>query len=619
MGLGLMCCLVWLLAAAGTTAAGMFGSGRVAMISSAAISASQAVVSDESVNNSMSKTKAQDASDGGDSISSSFNSTSSHRKRRPPKRMVVSFVNGIYHTESEWQEICDELKVLFNQQEIRPFYNPSSGFWMRDALGAGYELVRRPNDLLTARKLAAHLRDALKEVGPNGRVLHLAHSGGAILTYLAAKYHLSAAETDRIDVTTFGGGRSITQKYFKGRVVNYYARNDPLVLLDRRAGQLVKRVPGLPSNKVNITTYPPCEVKDRKHNTSFVFLRGVANNPIFDHAMSGPTYLGALKLEAEDFQQRMARLKATEISEAGMIRKLRKQASELTGVHHFWGDVAIDAEVAMRRARKQAASLTGFHGLFSGKGRGRAKGAIIVTDADTDGVPLPVSAINETMEVAPALSSGDIVQAEASGGMLEWVGDLGKGALQKVWSILPSPVPASASAPASAPDASEYTAKSEEVSPGQGEVEVELITEVLNEETVDAEEGAEIGWSWARFVERVRGAMGGGDEEGDEEPLVEAYFEEAAGDSAVEVKSSPSEGQHESEMETADWSDDLEEESKDMSALPIAEDRAVDDAGETDAAAAPQETAINTTESNIASSVAEDVAQKTSEPPEREM
>lgn len=623
MGLGLMCCLVWLLAAAGTTAAGMFGSGRVAMISSAAISASQAVVSDESVNNSMSKTKAQDASDGGDSISSSFNSTSSHRKRRPPKRMVVSFVNGIYHTESEWQEICDELKVLFNQQEIRPFYNPSSGFWMRDALGAGYELVRRPNDLLTARKLAAHLRDALKEVGPNGRVLHLAHSGGAILTYLAAKYHLSAAETDRIDVTTFGGGRSITQKYFKGRVVNYYARNDPLVLLDRRAGQLVKRVPGLPSNKVNITTYPPCEVKDRKHNTSFVFLRGVANNPIFDHAMSGPTYLGALKLEAEDFQQRMARLKATEISEAGMIRKLRKQASELTGVHHFWGDVAIDAEVAMRRARKQAASLTGFHGLFSGKGRGRAKGAIIVTDADTDGVPLPVSAINETMEVAPALSSGDIVQAEASGGMLEWVGDLGKGALQKVWSIVPSPVPASASAPAPAPasahDASEDIAESEEVSPGQGEVEVELITEVLNEETVDAEEGAEIGWSWARFVERVRGAMGGGDEEGDEEPLVEAYFEEAAGDSAVEVKSSPSEGQHESEMETADWSDDLEEESKDMSALPIAEDRAVDDAGETDAAAAPQETAINTTESNIASSVAEEVAQKTSEPPEREM
>jgi hypothetical protein len=104
------------------------------------------------------------------SSSISTSSSSHHRKRRPPKGMVVSFVNGIYHTQSEWQEICDELKVLFKQQEIRPFYNPSSGFWMRDALGAGYELVRRPNDLLTARMLAEHLRNALKEVGPTGRV-----------------------------------------------------------------------------------------------------------------------------------------------------------------------------------------------------------------------------------------------------------------------------------------------------------------------------------------------------------------------------------------------------------------------------------------------------------------
>ena len=341
-----------------TVAANVFGSGRVAMISSVAMSVSQ-IVNDQGQGNSTAKTRAQ----GGVSGESTFDSTSTYRKRRPPKRMVVSFVNGIYHTESEWQEICDELKVLFNQQEIRPFYNPSSGFWMRDALGAGYELVRRPNDLLTARNLAAHLRSALKEVGPNGRVLHLAHSGGAILTYLAAKYHLSAAETDRIDVTTFGGGRSITQKYFKGRIVNYYARNDPLVLLDRRAGQLVKRVPGLPSDKANITTYPPCEVKDRKHNTSFVFLRGVANNPIFDHSMTGPTYLGALKLEAEDFGS--AARPRVEFSEAGMIRKLRGSFELMACT--ISGAVSIDAEMALRRARKQMASVTGLHGFSAAR------------------------------------------------------------------------------------------------------------------------------------------------------------------------------------------------------------------------------------------------------------
>jgi hypothetical protein len=62
---------------------------------------------------------------------------------------------------------------------------------------------------------------------------------------LPYRYHLSTAETDRIDVSTFGGGRSITQKYFRGRIVNYYARNDPLVMLDRRAGKLMKLAPPL--------------------------------------------------------------------------------------------------------------------------------------------------------------------------------------------------------------------------------------------------------------------------------------------------------------------------------------------------------------------------------------
>jgi hypothetical protein len=63
-------------------------------------------------------------------------------------------------------------------------------------------------------------------------------------------------------------------------------------------------------------------VRERKHNTSFVFLKGLANNPIFDHAMTGPTYLGALQREAADFHRRLALLKATAIEEAGTVRIL---------------------------------------------------------------------------------------------------------------------------------------------------------------------------------------------------------------------------------------------------------------------------------------------------------
>ena len=308
-------------------------------------------------------------------------------------KIIVTFVNGIYHSEAEWRELSGIIKKLFDN-EVRPFYNPSSGWWVKDALGAGYELVRRPNDLITARKLAEHLREALKEVGPDGRVLHLAHSGGAILTYLAAKYHLTKSETDRIDVATFGGGRSITRKYFKGRIVNYYARNDPLVLLDGRAGKLFKKLSddekktqngdiydNYNINKVNGTATANnkdanndmipavAEVRDKKHNTSFVFLRGVLNNPIFDHSMFGPTYKSALQLEAENFLQRLKDIRSEEIARAGLVRKIRKTASQYTGIHHFWGNALVDAELTMRSVRKRAATMTGLSGFFSGKGR----------------------------------------------------------------------------------------------------------------------------------------------------------------------------------------------------------------------------------------------------------
>ena len=123
------------------------------------------------------------------------------------------------------------------------------------------------------------------------------------------------------------------------------------MFLDRRAGSLVKRVP-LEDIKGPAGASPPCEVRDLKHNTTFVFLRGIANNPVYDHAMTGPTYLRALNMEAKDFHRRLADLKATEIKEAGLVRKLRKSASEVTGIHHFWGNVLVDADLTLRAVRK---------------------------------------------------------------------------------------------------------------------------------------------------------------------------------------------------------------------------------------------------------------------------
>ncbi|CAN0312189.1 unnamed protein product, partial [Discosporangium mesarthrocarpum] len=135
--------------------------------------------------------------------------------------------------------------------------------------------------------LADHLAKAVDDVGSRGRVLHVAHSGGALLTYLAAKHHLTRRQMAQIDVVTFGGARSITRKYFTGRAVNYYARNDPLVMVDRRAAVMMKATSNTEYQEMNA-----------KHNTTFIFLEGRAKHSLLDHSLEGPTYQHALRREA---------------------------------------------------------------------------------------------------------------------------------------------------------------------------------------------------------------------------------------------------------------------------------------------------------------------------------
>lgn len=270
---------------------------------------------------------------------------------------AITFVNGIYHSVQDWKDITHDIKGLFGM-DVRPFYNPSSGWWVKDATEAGVNLVLRRNDLELARGLADHLRSALQDVGPHGRVLHIAHSGGAILTYLAAKHHLSHQEKNRIDVITLGGGKSITRKYFPGRVFNYYARNDPLTILDNRAGKLLRRT----SNQ----TYDI--VRDAKHNTTFVYLAAQANHPLIDHSMLGPTYKYALYLEAEAFKERLQALVSNRLRKTGIVYALRKGSARLTGIHHFWSrSMVMGISQWPRRSRKFAAKLTGQRGFLSGK------------------------------------------------------------------------------------------------------------------------------------------------------------------------------------------------------------------------------------------------------------
>jgi hypothetical protein len=237
------------------------------------------------------------------------------------------------------------------------------------------------------------LKRILNELVPTGRILHLAHSGGAILTYLAAKHHLTSAEKERIDVATFGGGRSITKKYFKGSLTNYYSQNDPLLLVDGRANKLAKMSPPLTT-----THY---EVRDRKHNTVFIFLPGLTNNPINDHSMEGPTYHMALQLEIQAFQERILHLIKIDERERNIIRLSRKRIANMTGMHHFWDNTLNNISESVRVVRKQTAKFTNLRGIFSGKYRNAN-----VTDN------YGVSILDTSVDIANTTNASDTISTE---------------------------------------------------------------------------------------------------------------------------------------------------------------------------------------------------------------
>ena len=386
-------------------------------------------------------------------------------------KVLISYINGIYHSEEDCVDLTEQIKKIFNI-DVRAFYYPSTGSWIKDVLKIGGSLFMKSKNDQLALHLANHMKNILMEVGTNGRILHIAHSAGAVITYLAARYHLTLDERNQIDVVTLGGGRSITRKYFKGRIVNYYSSNDPLVIIDNRAGKLhrnrrkgkdnkatfnnataiaikgkvksksswfffsnkeesnhqdinvtlssqdhdkiataaydqsklavdamleeteISLTSGTSSSVTVTTAAKPImtstagsqhtkdkeedkyhtyhEMTDDKHNTSFIFIKAIADNPIRDHSLNGPTYQHALYLEAEKLQFRIKQLEIQIARNNSKVRFLRKRFSKWSGVNHFWEKmyngsltetaVTVVSKVKiLRSSRKISAKLTGYH------------------------------------------------------------------------------------------------------------------------------------------------------------------------------------------------------------------------------------------------------------------
>lgn len=188
------------------------------------------------------------------------------------------------HMEEGRQFISDK----FGGKPVIFCYNPTAMVNDDDTLGYLRDLTQGGTQKLgyitaEVNSLVQHLREQIRLVGKRGKVIHIAHSQGALITALATK-QLTPLEMNQIEVLTFGGAaalRKTPQTPFH-RCINYYAINDPLLLVVPQAAQALRS--GFAS-----------------HDAEFCFLAPRLGDPIADHNLFAPTYGQALDWEGERF------------------------------------------------------------------------------------------------------------------------------------------------------------------------------------------------------------------------------------------------------------------------------------------------------------------------------
>jgi hypothetical protein len=254
----------------------------------------------------------------------------------------VSWINGIAHTPSDVSEMAAELSKLFNDR-VHYLHNPSSMSSPADTLGYMRDLSQCTAQKLgkitnEVNELTSHLRSLVSSLGSKGRLVHIAHSQGALITYLAAR-HLTPEECSKIEVICFGGAAAITALEFPHfrRRVNYYSVNDPLLHVVPKAAQALTS--GLlfgsnnPSDEPEYVRASEASAKDplllrtlahwRTHAAAaaaaacippsltlrsrslgsrrYVFLSAKYGDPIVDHGLLGPTYSDAIASEGRRY------------------------------------------------------------------------------------------------------------------------------------------------------------------------------------------------------------------------------------------------------------------------------------------------------------------------------
>ena len=214
-----------------------------------------------------------------------------HSLKLFPRRTKLTWVNGIAHLPEHMIDPTFIISTAFGNVNVDYCHNPSSMSSESDYLGFMKDMTQASTNQLgritpEVDLLVEHLRDALKQVGKSGRIIHISHSQGSVITWLAAK-KLRPEECKRIEVISFGGAATIcTSEFPFARCINYYAVNDPIL---------------------NVV---PSAVKALKSGFSFgggleqeiIFLSSRTGDPVTDHGLLNPTYLEALLWEGQRYQ-----------------------------------------------------------------------------------------------------------------------------------------------------------------------------------------------------------------------------------------------------------------------------------------------------------------------------
>lgn len=245
-----------------------------------------------------------------------------------PPRTIITWVNGIGHNVSHMIDGQQMLSQIFGNRPIEYCHNPTNMASEDDTFGYIGDLTQCTSQKLgkitsEVNQLVTHLSDAVQKVGLTGRVIHIAHSQGALITSLAMK-KLRKDEMKQIEVICFGGAEVIRKcKEFPfARCINYYSVNDPLLFVVPQAAKALRsgflgmgygvekfRRNSLQTNDGSddeddmTSNNALAALADPNHEPQFVFLTPREGDPVKDHGLFGKTYRDALVWEGKRYQK----------------------------------------------------------------------------------------------------------------------------------------------------------------------------------------------------------------------------------------------------------------------------------------------------------------------------